>query len=479
MTRREPSSSPVGLYMHAAASRQPTAEAAATAARQQRQEYTPEQFTQPFCDFMTENPTSFHVVDYCKSRLHNAGFQELPSGELWTGKIRPGGKYWTSRNGSAIIAFAIGRAYKPGDGVAMIAGHIDAKTVKLKPVSAKPANATACLQLGVAPHANGLDPTWWDRDLGLAGRVVVRDPDTGGTTARLVRLGWPIATHLSPGGRSETTTPIIGLSSAYSAGEQRPLGSPGEFVHGQPPELVQLVAGELGVSYAQIVRWDLELYDFQPARALGLRRELITAGGLEGRLCSWAAMMGLLAAEEHDDDDVDGGGYVRMVGLLDDVEIGGNGSAFLPTAVERMVESLAGDAGQTPGLLGRTYARSFLVAGEVAYAGHPDLVDSEGCAPRLNTGVAVKHDPDGGTDAAVLTRVAELVGARVQPYQARVGVGPVLSSVMGCRAAEAGIVQLGVHSVRATTGALDPGLGVLFYKGFLENWHRIDGEFAS
>lgn len=63
-----------------AAARQPAASAAA--ARQQ-QEYTPEQFTQPFCDFMTENPTPFHVVDYCKTKLQNAGFHEV-SGVLLT-----------------------------------------------------------------------------------------------------------------------------------------------------------------------------------------------------------------------------------------------------------------------------------------------------------------------------------------------------------------------------------------------------------
>lgn len=88
-----------------------------------------------------------------------------------------------------MIAFTVGKAYKPGNGVAMIAGHIDALTAKLKPVSNKP-NKAGYLQLGVAPYAGGLNETWWDRDLSIGGRVIVRD-ESGKTTAKLVKLGWP------------------------------------------------------------------------------------------------------------------------------------------------------------------------------------------------------------------------------------------------------------------------------------------------
>ncbi|KAM3550989.1 hypothetical protein MY1884_007956 [Beauveria asiatica] len=374
---------------------------------------------------MTENSTPFHVVDYCKVKLHEASFQELPSRESWAGKIHPGGKYWTTRNGSAMIAFT--------------------------PVSAKPVNEAGCIQLGVAPYAAGLNPTWWDRDLGIAGRVVVRNPDTCKSSMRLVKLGWPVAkiatvaAHLSQlaffgDANLETRMAlIIGLASTYSTAEQQPLGNPGEFVHSQPPEL---------------------LYDFQPAQVFGMRKELITAGRLDDKLCSWAAMIGLLTARAREDD-----GCVRLVSLFDNEEIGGklrqgHGSTFLPATIERMVESL-------------THSHS----ATTPYGDH---------VPTLNTGIAIKHDPNGGfsTDAvsaAVLMRVAELIGAKVQLYQARNderaggSIGPILSSVMGCRATDAGIVQL---SMQASTGALDPGLGVLFYKGFLENWEKIDSEYA-
>ncbi len=60
---------------------------------------------------------------------------------------------------------------------AMIAGHIDALTARLKPVSTKP-NSYGYIQLGVAQYAGGINETWWDRDLSVGGRVIVRDPET-------------------------------------------------------------------------------------------------------------------------------------------------------------------------------------------------------------------------------------------------------------------------------------------------------------
>lgn len=72
----------------------------------------------------------------------------------------------------------------------MIAGHIDALTARLRPISKKP-NKAGYVQLGVAPYAGALNQTWWDRDLGIGGRVIVKDPETGKTSIKLVKLDWP------------------------------------------------------------------------------------------------------------------------------------------------------------------------------------------------------------------------------------------------------------------------------------------------
>jgi aspartyl aminopeptidase len=72
----------------------------------------------------------------------------------------------------------------------MVAGHIDALTARLKPTSTKP-NSNGYVQLGVAQYAGALNETWWDRDLSVGGRVIVKDGETGKTSVKLVKLDWP------------------------------------------------------------------------------------------------------------------------------------------------------------------------------------------------------------------------------------------------------------------------------------------------
>ncbi|KAK5662973.1 hypothetical protein OQA88_6385 [Cercophora sp. LCS_1] len=466
----------------------------------------PEDFTKPYCDFMTENPTVFHAVGYFKEKLVKAGYQELLSRDSWEDKLAPGGKYFVTRNGSSIIAFAVGKAYKPGNGIAMVAGHIDALTARLKPTSTKP-NNNGYLQLGVAQYAGGLNETWWDRDLSIGGRVIVRDPETGKTSVKLAKIDWPVARiptlapHFGIGmlGHSNRETemvPIIGLdnsdlypSSDSASTPAEPLGGAGSFVSTQPPKLVKLIAGELDIKdYSTILNWELELYDSQPAQVGGLDKEFIFAGRIDDKLCSWAAFMALLHAKDDEDS-----GVIKLVALFDDEEIGsllrqGARGNFLPGTIERAIESLAGSVG--PGLLGRTYAKSFLVSSDVTHAAHPNFGQTNlaGHSPRLNVGVALcvdasAHMTTDSVSMAILDRIANLSGCVNQRHMIRNDsrsggtVGPMLSSAMGVKAADVGIPQLSMHSIRATTGSLDPGLGMKFYKGFLDNWEKVDAEW--
>lgn len=44
----------------------------------------PEAFTKPFCDFLQENPTVFHTVDYFKRKLNHSGFTQVSLSTLAT-----------------------------------------------------------------------------------------------------------------------------------------------------------------------------------------------------------------------------------------------------------------------------------------------------------------------------------------------------------------------------------------------------------
>ncbi|EME43626.1 hypothetical protein DOTSEDRAFT_72857 [Dothistroma septosporum NZE10] len=476
------------------------------------------EYTKPFCKFLTDNPTVFHAVDALKQQLKQKGWTQLSERETWD--IKPEGHYFVERNGSALIAFSIGAKYKPGNGAAILAGHVDALTSKVKPISQVP-NKAGYLQLGVAPYAGALNSTWWDRDLGIGGRVHIRDGDK--IVTKLVKLDWPIARiptlapHFGsaasgPFDKETQMVPIIGLDSSDSSNtfgtypredgfSSPPLigcagGKGGYFVETQPPALVRVIGDALGLeatNYTDIVNWELELFDVQPATVGGINREFIFAGRIDDKLCSWAALQALVESQENDTAN---SSIIKVVGLFDDEEIGsllrqGAKGNFLPSTMERAVGSLAGHHPNSD-LMGRTYANSFMVSSDVTHAVNPNFLGAylENHAPHLNVGIAIAADSNGhmttdSVSTTILKCCADKVGAKLQVFQIRNGtpsggtVGPMLSSAIGVRSIDAGLAQLSMHSIRATTGALDPGLGVIMFMAFLNGFEAVDREFQG
>lgn len=468
-------------------------------------------YTQPFLSFISENPTTFHAVASMCKRLESHGFTNLSERDSWTSKLSRGGKYCFTRNGSSVIAFVVGENYKSGNGASVIASHIDALTTRVKPIPTLSTKA-GYLQLGVAPYAGALNNTWWDRDLGIGGRVLVKDSKTGKIETRLVKLGWPIAriptlaphfgaaADLSHPNKETEMVPIIGLDNADTEHDsedkyvrQNPsvLGGAGTFTATQPERLVKAIAGEMNIQdYSSIVNWELELFDTQPAQLGGLDKEFIFAGRVDDKLCSFAAIEALIASS-HDDKD---SSAIKIVGCFDDEEIGsllrqGAHSNLLPSALERICEAFS-EKSYGANSLSQMYANSFMISADVSHAVTPNFmgVYLENHAPRLNTGIAIQADPNGHTttdsvSTAFLQRVADKCDAKLQVFQIRNDsrsggtVGPMLSSAMGMRAIDAGLPQLSMHSIRATIGSKDPGLGVQLFKGFFDHFEEVDAEF--
>lgn len=226
-----------------------------------------EAYADSYIKFSSANPTTFHVVAYFADQLESHGFVKLSERQNWLDQLDGGGKYFVERNGTNLIAFVVGQNYDPGNGAAIIASHVDALATRLKPVSKVP-NKAGYVQLGVAPYAGGLGDTWWDRDLGIGGRVLVQDKKTGRIESKLVKLEHPIARvpTLAPhfgavsdihGANKETRrVPIIGLDNSDL--DEKPkqteerlsspkTGAKDSFASTQPPRLLKAIAKELGI----------------------------------------------------------------------------------------------------------------------------------------------------------------------------------------------------------------------------------------
>ena len=140
-------------------------------------------------DYLNASWTSFHATAESARMLTQAGFTRLSERDEWD--LKPGGKYFFTRNMSSIVAFAVGEKYEPGNGFNIIGAHTDSPCPKLKPVSA--VTKGGFLGVGVQTYGGGLWHTWFDRDLSVAGRVLLRrGKDNGRLSHELVRVDRPI-----------------------------------------------------------------------------------------------------------------------------------------------------------------------------------------------------------------------------------------------------------------------------------------------
>ena len=129
-------------------------------------------------DFVTASPSSYHAAAEGARRLRAAGFTEQDESAAWD--LGPGGRY-VVRDG-ALVAWRMPGGAGPGTAYRIVGAHTDSPGFKLKP---RPdVGGVGWQQLGIEIYGGPLLNSWLDRELGLAGRVVLADGET-----RLVRTG--------------------------------------------------------------------------------------------------------------------------------------------------------------------------------------------------------------------------------------------------------------------------------------------------
>ena len=138
---------------------------------------------------LTAGVSHFHAVQYIKGQLRDNGFQEIKEIDQWD--LEPGKGYYFSRNATTIAAFTVGNQCKEGVNLFKIVGcHTDSPCLKLAPRTK--VTRVGYNQLNVQCYGGGLWRTWFDRDLGLAGKVIVKDGQTGKLKSMLWDSGSPL-----------------------------------------------------------------------------------------------------------------------------------------------------------------------------------------------------------------------------------------------------------------------------------------------
>ncbi|KAI1992167.1 hypothetical protein LOZ53_002618 [Ophidiomyces ophidiicola] len=473
-----------------------------------------------FCSFVNASPTPFHAVSSVRKRLIEAGFQEIKEKHSWSSVCKPGGKYYLTRNGSTIIAFAIGRKWKPGNSISMVGAHTDSPCLRVKPVSKK--QAEGFVQIGVETYGGGLWHTWFDRDLSIAGRVMGRNKD-GSISSQLFHIDRPIlriptlAIHLD---RQETFTfnketqlfPIAGLVEAELArvggsqanselpkndNDSNPPGPLRSITQRHHPYLVETMASELSILPEDIVDFEVLLYDTQKACLGGLLDEFIFSARLDNLGMSYCTTMGFIESLSSS-SALDDESSIRLIALFDHEEIGsrtaqGADSNALPAILRRLSCLPSPGADPTSTTYEQSLSTSFLISADMAHSVNPNYAfkyENEH-KPEMNKGPVIKINANAryatNSPGIVLLQESARLAAKsdkdgVVPLQLFVvrndspcgsTIGPMLSAALGTRTLDLGNPQLSMHSIRETGGSKDIHYAVELFRSFFENYSNL------
>jgi aspartyl aminopeptidase len=400
--------------------------------------------------FLGEAVTPFHAVEAMTKRLVAAGFIEVEQFE--GASMSPGQGYFTSRQGSSLIAVRAGRD-APAAGLRLVGTHTDSPNLSIKPNPVK--GREGCVQLGVDVYGGALLNPWFDRDLGIAGRVTLLTSD-GELVSQLFDTRRPVA-----------VVPSLAIHLDREANTQRSVNANKDVVPlvmlGDPQEFdfrqwlaVSLAEGDRRWEGARVLDYELSLYDTQQAGVVGIDESFVTSARLDNLLSCYAGMMALINA-----DDCEWSALVAT----DHEEVGS--ASTIGAQGPMLMDALTGIA---PDAVANQQlrSRSWLLSVDNAHAVHPNYVDrhDDQHMPKLGSGPVIKVNRNqryatNSEGAARLRLVAERAGVSVQSFVMRSDlacgstIGPITAAETGIATTDIGVPTLGMHSVRELACAAD------------------------
>ncbi|MCB9525839.1 MAG: M18 family aminopeptidase [Myxococcales bacterium] len=404
--------------------------------------------------YINASPSPFHAVANAAAELERAGYQRLDEARMWS--LSPDTGYYLVRGGGTVVAFRTGTRPAREAGFRVVGAHTDSPNLRLKPRLAKAAHGL--LQLDLEPYGGLLVATWADRDLALAGRLVVRGPK--GHTERLVRTPKAVcripnlAIHLNRAVNDEglklNKHSHLGPVVAMWAGE----GEPEAWLKAHLAELA-------GVAPADILGHDLMLFDVQDGAFTGANDDFISVARLDNLGMSYAGLVALLR------HDLKPAAHSRVLSLFDHEEVGSQSTRGADSTL--MTDVLGRLAGDGADALPRAIARSHQVSADMAHALHPNYADRHdgthqplmNGGPVIKTNVNTRYATDGVT-AALFRAVCEAEGVPCQEFVNRPDlacgstIGSITAGRLGLATVDVGNPMWAMHSIREMAGAHDP-----------------------
>ncbi|GAA3373434.1 M18 family aminopeptidase [Streptomyces sannanensis] len=419
--------------------------------------------TDDLMSFLAASPSPYHAVANAAARLEKAGFRQLAETDAWDGTT--GGKYVI--RGGALIAWYVPEGASAHTPFRIVGAHTDSPNLRVKPLP--DTGAHGWRQIAVEIYGGTLLNTWLDRDLGLSGRITLRDGSD-----HLVNVDRPLmrvpqlAVHLD---RSVNTD---GLKLDKQKHMQPVWGLSNEVQEG---DLIRFVADEAGVDAEDVAGWDLMVHSVEAPAYLGRDQELLAGPRMDNLLSVHAGVAALAAVTTSGSLP-----YIPVLAAFDHEENGseadtGAQGPLLGNVLERSVFARGGTYEDKA----RAFAGTICLSSDTGHAVHPNYAERHDPThhPRVNGGPILKVNVNqryatDGSGRAVFAAACEKAGV---PWQSFVSnnampcgttIGPITAARHGIRTVDIGVAILSMHSARELCGDQDPYLLANALAAFLE-----------
>lgn len=406
--------------------------------------------------FLDSSVCNFCAVETIKKELDNSGFEEIKLADAWN--LRKCGKYYATKNDTAIFAFSVGKDKPVETGFKIIAAHSDSPCFRIKP-NAEIKSEKGIVKLNTEVYGGPILYTWFDRPLSVAGRVILKGIDVLHPITRIIKIEKPIlliphlAIHFNRAvnegnslSKQKDMLPVLGIFNDVAEKDNI---------------LLNTIAKELNVKLSDILDFDLLVYDVQKASLVGMYEEFISSGRLDDLSMAHAALMAMIEGTDENSTCV--------MAIFDNEETGsGTKQGAASPVLKNILERINICVGGTTEDFHRAIAKSFMISADNAHAFHPNYAEKYDPTnhPAIGGGPVIKINANCKymSDAHSSAIFRSLCENAESPYQYFVNhsdvaggstLGNILTSQIDIEGVDVGNALWAMHSVRETASVED------------------------
>ena len=388
------------------------------------------------------SPTPRHLVDYLTAKLLHANFIDYSTKEIQNTQLG-----FIAKAGS-LVAWKKGKQ-TARNGFRIVGAHTDSPGLRIKPNPDDRRFGFNTLQVEI--YGSPLLNSWLDRDLGIAGHVVLKSGElklfnSVHPVARISQLAVHLDREVNE--RGLILDKQLHLNPAWSSAQNG-------------PSFMNWVAQQTKCTSREIVQIDAQLFDANKASILGADSSFIVSGRLDNQASCWAAISALL--------DSRSGAATQVVALFDHEEVGSeSATGAAGPLLAHSLEQIAAAQGISRIQFLEVLANSSCISADNAHAVHHNFPERHDLShgPIINMGPALKLNSNqryatSSTSAAMFISACTKAKVKHQVFVSRnnmpcgTTIGPITATRLGIDTVDVGVPQLSMHSIREVCGVSD------------------------